>query len=99
MSLLYQSILVSHYAHYMVIVQVVRALEGNLSLSDLNDGVKPGFSSAHGSTDLDSGTEKEEAKKFKKLVFLSEDYASTDFGRTRSQFNDGLSSGEMQRQT
>ena len=83
----------------MVVIQVVRALEGNLSLSDLNDGVKPGFSSAHGSTDLDSGTEKEEAKKFRKLVFLSEDYASSDFGRTRSQFNDGLSSSEMQRQT
>lgn len=80
--------------------QVVRALEGNLSLSDLNDGVKPGFSSSLGSTDMDSGAEKEEEKKFRKLEYLSENYGTGEFSRTRSEFSDGgLSSSEMRRRT
>lgn len=80
--------------------QVVRALEGNLSLSDLNDGVKPGFSSSQGSVDMDSSVDKEDVKKFRKLVYLSEDYASSEFDRTRSQFTDGgRLSSEMRRQT
>ncbi|XP_021723652.1 proline-rich receptor-like protein kinase PERK1 [Chenopodium quinoa] len=77
--------------------QVVRALEGNLSLSDLNDGVKPGFSSSLDSADMDSGVEDE--KKFRKLVYLSEEYGTNEFNRTRSEFSDGglSSSSEMQR--
>ncbi|KNA11012.1 hypothetical protein SOVF_139120 [Spinacia oleracea] len=81
---------------------VVRALEGNLSLSDLNDGVKPGFSSSLDSADMDSGVDKEDEKKFRKLVYLSEDYGTSDFSRTRSQFSDGglsVSSSEMRRPT
>ncbi|KAL2927288.1 Proline-rich receptor-like protein kinase PERK1 [Bienertia sinuspersici] len=81
--------------------QVVRALEGNLSLSDLNDGVKPGFSSIHSSSDMDSGADKEEMKKFRKLVYLSEDYGSSVMSRTRSEFSDAgmSSSSETRRQT
>ncbi|XP_021741524.1 proline-rich receptor-like protein kinase PERK1 [Chenopodium quinoa] len=76
--------------------QVVRALEGNLSLSDLNDGVKPGFSSSLDSADMDSGVEDD--KKFRKLVYLSEEYGTNEFNRTRSEFSDGgISSSEMQR--
>ncbi|XP_028788487.1 proline-rich receptor-like protein kinase PERK1 [Neltuma alba] len=52
--------------------QVVRALEGDVSLADLNEGIKPGHSSvysSHGSSDYDTVQYKEDMKKFRKMAF------------------------------
>ncbi|CAI9779921.1 unnamed protein product [Fraxinus pennsylvanica] len=60
--------------------QVVRALEGNVSLSDLNEGIRPGQSSmysSHGSSDYDTMQYNEDMKKFRKLALASQEYGST----------------------
>ncbi|KAK4765398.1 hypothetical protein SAY86_026488 [Trapa natans] len=85
--------------------QIVRALEGNMSLSDLNEGIRPGqsgsfFGSYHNS---DYGTLQynEDLKKFQKLALSSTETfginehsgeASTSYGVNQS----GPSSGEGQ---
>ncbi|KAF7813837.1 proline-rich receptor-like protein kinase PERK1 [Senna tora] len=54
--------------------QVVRALEGDVSLSDLNEGIRPGHStmySSHGSSDYDTAQYKEDMKKFRKMALGS----------------------------
>ena len=51
----------------LIDVQVVRALEGDVSLEDLNEGVRPGHSRLFGSyssSDYDSGQYNEDMKKF-----------------------------------
>ncbi|CAO2175180.1 unnamed protein product [Urochloa humidicola] len=53
--------------------QVVRALEGDVSLDDLNEGVRPGHSRFLGSysssaSDYDSNQYKEDLKKFRKMA-------------------------------
>ncbi|KAK9071287.1 hypothetical protein SSX86_009855 [Deinandra increscens subsp. villosa] len=82
--------------------QVVRALEGDVSLSDLNEGTRPGSSSAfgsHGSSDYDAGQYNEDMVKFRKMALGgTTDYASTEYSRPTSEY--GLypsgSSGEGQ---
>ncbi|KAK3163234.1 hypothetical protein QOZ80_1AG0000990 [Eleusine coracana subsp. coracana] len=54
--------------------QVVRALEGDVSLDDLNEGVRPGhsrFMGSYSSSDYDSGQYNEDLKKFKKMALGS----------------------------
>ncbi|KAK6149330.1 hypothetical protein DH2020_016855 [Rehmannia glutinosa] len=61
--------------------QVVRALEGDVSLSDLNEGITPGHSSAYssyGSSDYDTNQYNEDMKKFRKMALASQEYGSTD---------------------
>ncbi|KAK6151799.1 hypothetical protein DH2020_014434 [Rehmannia glutinosa] len=61
--------------------QVVRALEGDVSLSDLNEGIRPGHStvySSYGSSDYDTVQYNEDMKKFRKMALASQDYGSTD---------------------
>ncbi|CAH8257198.1 unnamed protein product [Arabidopsis lyrata] len=52
--------------------QIVRALEGNVSLSDLNEGMRPGhsnvYSSYGGSTDYDTSQYNDDMKKFRKMA-------------------------------
>ncbi|KZV29632.1 protein RNase P 1, chloroplastic/mitochondrial-like [Dorcoceras hygrometricum] len=60
--------------------QVVRALEGDVSLSDLNEGIRPGHSSAygsHGSSDYDTAQYIDDLKKFKKMAVASGEYGSS----------------------
>ncbi|XP_009601166.1 proline-rich receptor-like protein kinase PERK15 [Nicotiana tabacum] len=60
--------------------QVVRALEGDVSLSDLNEGIRPGHStvySSHGSSDYDASQYNEDMKKFRKMALGSQEYGST----------------------
>lgn len=66
--------------------QIVRALEGNLSLSELNDGVKPGFSSIQGSSDIDNGQYEEDMQRLRKMVCESEDDTSSQFAGTTSKY-------------
>lgn len=65
---------------------MVRELEGNLPLSHLNDGVKPGFSLLQGSTDIDNDQHKEELSSLGRTA-LSNKYSSSEFGRRTSEFS------------
>lgn len=69
--------------------KIVRILEGDASLDDLNDGVKPGQNSnigssgGDGSSDYETGTYGAEMKKFRKVTLDSRDYgASSEYGAT-----------------
>ncbi|KAJ8527943.1 hypothetical protein K7X08_015394 [Anisodus acutangulus] len=62
--------------------QVLRALEGDVSLSDLNEGIKPGHStvySSYTSSDYDTLQYNEDMKKFRKMALAtSQEYNSSD---------------------
>ncbi|KAK1421009.1 hypothetical protein QVD17_23045 [Tagetes erecta] len=77
--------------------QVVRALEGDMSLSDLDDGVKPGHSSVYnGSSDYDTAQYNEDMIKFRKMALGTQEYASTEYSQPTSEygFNPSASSNE-----
>ncbi|KAI4347122.1 hypothetical protein L6164_007965 [Bauhinia variegata] len=60
--------------------QVVRALEGDMSLTDLNEGIRPGHStvySSHGSSDYDTVQYKEDMKKFRKIALGTQEYGAS----------------------
>lgn len=67
---------------YAILEQVLRALEGDVSLSDLNEGIKPGHStvySSYTSSDYDTLQYNEDMKKFRKMALAtSQEYASSD---------------------
>ncbi|GMH18034.1 hypothetical protein Nepgr_019875 [Nepenthes gracilis] len=75
--------------------QIVRALEGDMSLSDLTGGIRPGHSSlygSYGSSDYDSNQYKEDMKGFRKMALASQDFGSgSDHGGTTGEPS-GLSS-------
>uniref|UniRef100_A0A7N0TZ35 non-specific serine/threonine protein kinase n=1 Tax=Kalanchoe fedtschenkoi TaxID=63787 RepID=A0A7N0TZ35_KALFE len=78
--------------------QVVRALEGNASLSDLNEGIKPGHStvySSYGSTDYDNNQYNEDMKKFRKMALASQEYSSGGYSTGMSS-SDGQTTREME---
>uniref|UniRef100_A0A5B6YZJ2 non-specific serine/threonine protein kinase n=1 Tax=Davidia involucrata TaxID=16924 RepID=A0A5B6YZJ2_DAVIN len=65
--------------------QVVRALEGDVSLEDLNEGVKPGHSSVFGSNsspDYDGSSYSTDMKKFRKMALSSQEFTSSEHGQT-----------------
>ncbi|CAN8258851.1 unnamed protein product [Cochlearia groenlandica] len=67
--------------------QIVRALEGDASLDDLNEGAKPGQSALMGrggsSSDYDSSTYSTDMRKFRKVALDSQEYgASSEYGNT-----------------
>uniref|UniRef100_J3KXW6 non-specific serine/threonine protein kinase n=1 Tax=Oryza brachyantha TaxID=4533 RepID=J3KXW6_ORYBR len=67
--------------------QVVRALEGDVSLDDLNEGVRPGHSRFLGSYssneyEYDTGHYNEDLKKFRKMAFGSGGLESTQHAPT-----------------
>ncbi|OWM89893.1 hypothetical protein CDL15_Pgr012530 [Punica granatum] len=69
--------------------QVVRALEGDASLSDLNEGIRPGHSniySSHGSSDYDTSQYNEDLKKFRKMAFASQEYGSSEYSEPTSEY-------------
>ncbi|XP_052200237.1 proline-rich receptor-like protein kinase PERK1 [Diospyros lotus] len=60
--------------------QVVRALEGDVSLADLNEGITPGHSTVYSSfesSDYDTNQYKEDMKKFRKMALGSQEYGSS----------------------
>ncbi|KAH9622382.1 hypothetical protein KSS87_005176 [Heliosperma pusillum] len=69
--------------------QVVRALEGNLPLSDLNDGVRPGFSSFYSSKDINNTANQDDMTGLRRMVFTSNGDASSEFSTTRSGYSGG----------
>lgn len=73
----------------IVVDQVVRALEGNASLDDLNEGVKPGqrgLYSSNGSTDYDTVQYNEDLKKFRKMAFGNQEHGSSEYSESTSEF-------------
>ncbi|XP_058074354.1 proline-rich receptor-like protein kinase PERK1 [Magnolia sinica] len=81
--------------------QVVRALEGDVSLEALNEGVRPGHStlySSYGSSDYDSGQYNEDMKKFRKMALASHEYGSSEYSGRTSEYglNPSASSSEGQ---
>ncbi|KAF8048642.1 hypothetical protein N665_2447s0001 [Sinapis alba] len=86
--------------------QIVRILEGDASLDDLNDGVKPGqgsymgSSGGDGSSDYETGTYGDEMKKFRKVTLQSRDYgASSEYGGTSEYGLDPSSSSSEEMTT
>lgn len=75
--------------------QIVRALEGDSLLEDLNEGVKPGQSSVYnpngGSDAYDTRAYDADMLKFKKMVMNSQDFNSSEYGGT-SEYGLNLSS-------
>ncbi|CAM8960163.1 unnamed protein product [Rhodiola kirilowii] len=82
--------------------QIVRALEGDVSLSDLNEGIRPGNSTMFsGSSDLDSNYNyNEQMKVFRKAVMESNEYGSSEYsagpGTSEYGLNPSGSSSEGQ---
>lgn len=70
--------------------QVVRALEGDVSLSDLNEGIRPGNSrvyGSYGSSDYDTSQYNEDMKKFRKMALGSQEYgASSEYSGPTSEY-------------
>lgn len=55
-------------------------MEGDVSLSDLNEGITPGHSSVYssnGSTDYDAAQYNEDMKKFRKMALGTQEYGSS----------------------
>lgn len=80
---------------------MVRALEGDMSLSDLNEGIRPGHStvySSHGSSDYDTMQYNEDMKKFRKMALASEEYASSEVSRPTSEYGLYLSGSSSEGQ-
>ncbi|KAK7251571.1 hypothetical protein RIF29_34884 [Crotalaria pallida] len=85
--------------------QVVRALEGDASLDDLNDGTRPGHStvySSHGSSDYDTAQYKKDMDKFRKMALETQEYGgggSSEYSGPTSEYglNPSDSSSEVQR--
>ncbi|XXG81377.1 hypothetical protein AAC387_Pa09g2027 [Persea americana] len=79
--------------------QIVRALEGDVSLEDLNEGVRPGQSSvfsSDGSTEYNSSTYNADMKQFRKMALATQGFASGN-GSTQSS-NNSASASETSRE-
>ncbi|CAL5400279.1 unnamed protein product [Camellia sinensis] len=83
-------------------IQVVRAFEGDISLSDLNEGIKPGHNtvySSHGSSNYDTNQYNEDMKKFRKMALGTKEYGSNEHSALTSEYGlypSGSSSGGQQ---
>ncbi|XVE54268.1 hypothetical protein DITRI_Ditri03aG0067000 [Diplodiscus trichospermus] len=88
--------------------QIVRALEGDASLSDLNEEMRPGHSnvySTHGSSDYDTSQYNEDMKRFRRIALGSQEYgASNEYSEATSEYglypsgssNEGQTTREME---
>ncbi|XP_071698338.1 proline-rich receptor-like protein kinase PERK15 [Rutidosis leptorrhynchoides] len=85
--------------------QVVRALEGDVSLADLDEGIKPGHSSVYnGSSDYDTAQYNEDMIKFRKMALGTQEYASSEYSRPTSEYglnpsgssSEGVNTREME---
>ncbi|XP_068653771.1 proline-rich receptor-like protein kinase PERK4 [Aristolochia californica] len=68
--------------------QIVRALEGDVSMEDLNEGVRPGQSSvfSSSSSDYDTTSYNADLKKMRKMA-LGSDLGGSDTGQNSSEMN------------
>ncbi|EEF40848.1 proline-rich receptor-like protein kinase PERK4 [Ricinus communis] len=72
--------------------QIVRALEGDVSLDALNEGTKPGqssmFSSSNGSSDYDTSSYNADMKKFRQVALSSQEFGSSELGTSSNDSRD-----------
>lgn len=69
--------------------QIVRALEGNMPLEDLNEGIRPGHSTiygSHDSSDYDTLQYKEDLNKFRKMALEGQENNSSGCSGPTSDF-------------
>ncbi|KAF8027562.1 hypothetical protein BT93_E0464 [Corymbia citriodora subsp. variegata] len=90
--------------HRPPMTQVVRALEGNLSLSDLNKGVMPGHSKVYNhrqSSDYDTNQYQEDSTKFRMMALESQEQATSEFSghNSKDSLQPASSSNEGQHTT
>lgn len=81
--------------------QIVRALEGDVSLDDLNEGVRPGQSSIYtssGSSDYDANAYNADMKKFRKMALTSQEFVSSEFGTSSSDSREMVNPGNQKQQ-
>ncbi|CAL5339292.1 unnamed protein product [Camellia sinensis] len=64
--------------------QVVRAFEGDVALSDLNEGIKP--DSFHGISDYDTSQYNVDMKKFSKMALGTREYGSNEHSALTSEY-------------
>ena len=84
------------------IYQIVRALEGEVSIDAFNEGVKPGHSTLYGSlgsSDYDSSQYNEDIKKFRKLALTSQEYASSEYSAATSEYGQNPSGSSSEAHT
>ncbi|XP_010432413.1 PREDICTED: proline-rich receptor-like protein kinase PERK5 [Camelina sativa] len=79
--------------------QIVRALEGDMSMEDLSEGTRPGqstyLSPGSVSSEYDASSYSADMKKFKKLALESKEYQSSEYGGTSEYgLNPSASSSE-----
>ncbi|XP_021729815.1 proline-rich receptor-like protein kinase PERK4 [Chenopodium quinoa] len=84
--------------------QIVRALEGDVSLEDLNsEGQKPvqnTMLSSSGSSDYDTRAYSKDLKKFRQMALATQDFASSEYGGTTSEYglNPSSSSSDISKE-
>lgn len=79
--------------------QIVRALEGNMPLDDLNEGITPGHSTIYGSyggSDYNSMQYREDMKKFRKIALESVELGSSDYSGLTSDYGQNPSSSSTE---
>ncbi|XP_031473071.1 proline-rich receptor-like protein kinase PERK1 [Nymphaea colorata] len=80
--------------------QIVRALEGGVSLEDLNEGVRPGHSTvySYGSSEYDSSQYNEDMKNFRRMALGSQEYGTSGQSMPTSEYglSGSISSSEGQ---
>ncbi|CAL9227982.1 unnamed protein product [Arabidopsis halleri] len=79
--------------------QIVRALEGDMSMEDLSEGTRPGqstyLSPGSVSSEYDASSYSADMKKFKKLALENKEYQSSEYGGTSEYgLNPSASSSE-----
>ncbi|CAE6159783.1 unnamed protein product [Arabidopsis arenosa] len=79
--------------------QIVRALEGDMSMEDLSEGTRPGqstyLSPGSVSSEYDASSYSVDMKKFKKLALENKEYQSSEYGGTSEYgLNPSASSSE-----
>ncbi|CAN8327530.1 unnamed protein product [Cochlearia groenlandica] len=79
--------------------QIVRALEGDMSMDDLNEGGRPAqnsyLSPGSASSEYDASSYSADMKKFRKLALESKEYQSSEYGATSEYgLNPSASSSE-----
>lgn len=74
-----------------IYTQIVRALEGDVSLDEINDGVKPGhtaFFPSSSSSDYDTNAYNADMKKFRQMALSSQDFGLSGECGTTGSSND-----------
>lgn len=80
--------------------QIVRALEGAVSLEDLNEGVRPGHSTvySYGSSEYDSSQYNEDMKKFRRMALGSQEYGTSGQSMPTSEYGVTVSASSSEGQ-